>query len=244
MSRDGPNQESCINRFLLHKQLHPGIFHLRISGTTIQAHHLLETPPIPMLINSKVLTPEEILDKKRKNLCYGCNEKWHPNHHCKTKQVYILEGIMNLGDGKNEEDNSEPCSEEIQEVREEEEPIPAITFHDMCGIPALHTIKVYGSIYGKPVHVLIDSGSTHNFIDCQLAKGIQLETDDTKVFEVQVANGEGLQGKGLCDQVPLKCQGCCMFVDLLLLPLDGCQVVLGAHWMKTLVEVTLNFLKL
>lgn len=35
-----------------------------------------------------------------------------------------------------------------------------------------------------------------------------------------------------------------MPVELLLLPLKGCQVILGAQWMKELGEVTLNLEKL
>ena len=59
-----------------------------------------------------------------------------------------------------------------------------------------------------------------------------------------VANGEKLQGSDICNNVILSCQGCKMPVDLLILPLEGCQIVLGAQWMKKLGEITLNLDKL
>lgn len=90
-----------------------------------------------------------------------------------------------------EENNDEPYNDQTQEIVEEES-TSAITFYAMCGIPALHTIIVCGSIYGKPLQVLIDSGSTHNFIDCNLVWKIQLEVDGSKKFEVLVANSERL----------------------------------------------------
>lgn len=33
-------------------------------------------------------------------------------------------------------------------------------------------------------------------------------------------------------------------IDLLMMPLEGCQVVLGAQWMKQLGDASLNFAKL
>jgi hypothetical protein len=50
---------------------------------------------------------------------------------------------------------------------EPEEPI--ISLHSLSGISAPHTMKLKGYIKHRWVVVLIDSGSTHNFLHCRLS---------------------------------------------------------------------------
>ena len=47
---------------------------------------------------------------------------------------------------------------------------PTISCHALAGISTPQTLKIEGYIKKKKVTVLIDSGSTHNFIHCKLAK--------------------------------------------------------------------------
>lgn len=209
------------------------------AGSGIFKHrNILDT-----LAKKKGLTPNEIIERRRKNLCFGCNEQWHVGHHCKN-QVYVIEGIMNLELGYDSEDTLETEDAITADHDSPRETTLAITLQAMCGIPTLHTIRVQGSIHSKVVYVLIDSGSTHSFINTALAKKLDLTVHDSKDYEVLVANGDKLKGTGICKQVPLSCQGCTMSIDLLLLPIEGCQVVLGAQWMRELEDVTLNFKKM
>jgi len=59
----------------------------------------------------------------------------------------------------------------------EEESIPQISINAMNGHSGFNTMRVNGHRGKKTLHILIDSGSTHNFLDEQLAKslGCQLE---------------------------------------------------------------------
>lgn len=96
----------------------------------------------------------------------------------------------------------------------------------MCSIPTLYTIRVQGLINGKAITVLVDSGSTHSFINTELSKKLHLNIQDSLEYSVQIANGDKIQGRGLCKGVVFKCQGCTMPIDLLKIHLEGCQVVL------------------
>jgi hypothetical protein len=49
---------------------------------------------------------------------------------------------------------------------------PTISCHALAGISTPQTLKIEGYIKNKKVIVLIDSGSTHNFIHCKLAKAL------------------------------------------------------------------------
>ena len=67
-----------------------------------------------------------------------------------------------------------------------------ITFYALLGSPSLGTMRALGCIKHKDVVILIDSGSTHNFLDVStwLALALPLSTEDTFVM---VANGSSAQ---------------------------------------------------
>lgn len=158
-----------------------------------QTHSIPTRRSIENLAKSRGITLEELIDKRRKNLCYGCNERWHVGYQCKNKQVYILEGIMNL-EGEELYTKDGCAHDEEAHENEDKEESPAITFHAMCRIPLLHTIIITGIIQGRQVQILIDSGSTHSLIDEALARRLKLSVDESRRYEVMVANGERLQG--------------------------------------------------
>ena len=60
-------------------------------------------------------------------------------------------------------------SEEIEEANLEEI-TPTISCHALDRIITPQTLKIEGYIKKKKVIVLIDFGSTHNYIHCKLAK--------------------------------------------------------------------------
>ena len=82
--------------------------------------------------------------------------------------------------------------------------------------------------------ILIDSGSTHNFLDVALWKVLQLPISTQDCFEVEVANGAVLKTEGVCLNVQLTIQGTSFGVDLNALPLGGSDVVLGTQWLYSL----------
>ena len=47
---------------------------------------------------------------------------------------------------------------------------PTIFYNAMAGITTPQTLKIEGHIKKKKLIVLIDAGSTHNFIDCKVSK--------------------------------------------------------------------------
>ena len=68
-----------------------------------------------------------------------------------------------------EASQEEAASEEIEEDTSEEI-TPTISCHALAGISTPQTLKIEGYIKKNKVTTLIDSGSTHNFIHCKLAK--------------------------------------------------------------------------
>ena len=72
------------------------------------------------------------------------------------------------------------------QVSQEEE--VGITLYALIGTPIPGTMRVKGNVNGNGLVILIDTGSTHNFVDASLVTGLQLRVDVSKVLEVKVAN--------------------------------------------------------
>ncbi|XP_020267063.1 uncharacterized protein LOC109842623 [Asparagus officinalis] len=195
----------------------------------------------------KKLTPEDIQKRRSQNLCFTCDEKWHRGHQCKGKQLFVLEGIIEGELDRTEEDfgeEEEGDSKVMELVESLVRGAPSISVHALNGITASHIIRVVGYYKNQVVNILIDSGSTHNFINTKLVKKLGITVTESSNFEVLVASGELIKGGGVCPGVALDCQGVNIQVNLLVMPMGGSQVVLGADWMRTLEDITLNFNKL
>lgn len=171
-------------------------------------------------------------DRRERGLCYNCNEKFSLGHRC--KQLFVIEGIW----PEEEESLENGVGEETVEE------VPEISIHAISDTHAPQTMRILGKIGKQPLQVLVDSGSTHNFLNLQVAKRAGLTASAQGVFEVAVANGEKLRSAGRCRGVCLALHGEPICVDLYLLPLVGCDAVLGAQWLSTLGPILWDFSKL
>ena len=169
----------------------------------------------------------QIEDRRKKGLCFYCEEKWFARHKCKTPKVFLMEGVQ----------ASMPEVEVSFKEVQEEECIPSkssselisqpaeITLYALLGNPSLGTMRVLGRINHQELVVLIDTSSTHNFLDTSIWMLLKLPRFIEDSFEVKIANGTMVQTKGACHAVELKLQGQTFIMDLNVLSLGGCDVV-------------------
>jgi hypothetical protein len=101
-------------------------------------------------------------------------------------------------------------------------------------------MRLVGKIRICSVIVLIDTGSTHSFIDVNVARRAKLPVEEGQLA-VQVANRDTLPCQGCCKIVLLKMQSCKVLANLFLLTLGGCDVVLGVDWLRSLGTIQWNF---
>lgn len=64
-------------------------------------------------------------------------------------------------------------------------------------------LKVWGTILGKKVKVLIDSRASTDFISHTVAEELGLKQTETKSFVVEVRNGQQVKCKGSCKKLEL-----------------------------------------
>ena len=111
------------------------------------------------------LTPKQMEEKRLKNLCFWCDERFTPGHRCKNKQLYmiIVHDDEEEGDSIHEDEGEKPETMAIFEGN------PQLSIHAMEGTYSYQTMRLRGAAGKRMLCILIDSGSTHNFIDVRMA---------------------------------------------------------------------------
>ncbi|KAL1356594.1 hypothetical protein AAHE18_05G195900 [Arachis hypogaea] len=155
------------------------------------------------------LTAAEIKQRREKGLCYYCDEKYSVGHKCKSSFLLLVGGeeMDEILQGwqiemTNPEGDSASLGTPIPE-----EGVVEISFNAMVGVYHPETIRIAGTCEGNPVMVLMDGGSTHNFMKSATARKVGLAITQVPQLNVYVSNGECIGCVSKCNQVPLHMQG-------------------------------------
>ncbi|GKA29324.1 reverse transcriptase [Tanacetum coccineum] len=111
---------------------------------------------------------------------------------------------------------------------------PQISLHALSSVNTYQTMRIRGYVGKQPLHILIDYGNTYNFLDVSAAKKLPCQLIHTTPLRVDVANGSKMVSSSECKQFKLTLQGYEYEADCMLLPLGGCDMVLGIQWLSTL----------
>ncbi|KAJ8752590.1 hypothetical protein K2173_005479 [Erythroxylum novogranatense] len=152
---------------------------------------------------------------------------WEEMQKCRTQgcskpQLLLLDGGCNF-----EEDDADTE--------------PEISLHALTGWSSTGTIRVAIQINSFELIVLIDSGSTHNFINEKIARLLKLPVKPTMPFHVKVANRNPLLCNGKFRNIPFSLHGIPFVATFFSLPLMGLDVVLGVQWLQQLGTVSCNW---
>ncbi|XP_026399137.1 uncharacterized protein LOC113294990 [Papaver somniferum] len=198
---------------------------------------VLTSPKFPPI---RRLTYAEMKARKDKGLCCNCDEEFKLGHKCQRKQLFMLvadeeEPIMS-------EEDSPSNTPLIKEVVEED---VEIFVHALSGNTFPSTIKIHGLTLNKhPITILVDSGSTHSFLDPEIARLSGCLVEPTAKFQVAVEDGNKLVSSSKCPRFQWEMQSNKFQFDMRILPLGGCDMVLGVDWMKGISPIKFDFKKL
>ncbi|XP_042984723.1 uncharacterized protein LOC122313630 [Carya illinoinensis] len=181
----------------------------------------------------KKLSREKVQERIKKDLCFKCGDKWS-----KAGQAYVL--LEDETSEVEEDGHVETTSEESeQEEAESSEPLEEaeLSLNAISSVPRPTSMRVMAWVGKFEVTLLVDSGSTHNFINANTVTKIGLKPCAIEPFEVKVANGNKLRCEALVKEVKINVQGVRIVADLHMLALMGLDVVIGNAWLKGLGRV-------
>ncbi|XP_042950056.1 uncharacterized protein LOC122282167 [Carya illinoinensis] len=212
---------------------------------------LLKTPPSvhfeprkgavkPQLPVHKI-NQAQMKDRREKGLCYHCDSKWSPGHKCQKPKLYILEEVWEDSSDKTIWDKLELEPAVATLALSTVEPIPEISLHAITGSLNPRTMRVKGKVGSQWAAILIDTGSTHNFLDSAVVTKGQLPINQERRVRVRVASGEQLLSEGESVQTRFNIQGISFVDNMHVLVLAGCNMVLGIQWLRGLGSILWNF---
>lgn len=130
------------------------------------------------------------------------------------------------------EGEESPVASDIEE--------PLIKLQVLSEASSIRTMQLKGVFNKRLVHVLVDSGATHNFIHPTLLKNLKEPVSNLLPLNVMLASGAKMKTQGEVN-VPLQLQQYDFSADFYILPISGCEVILGASWLKSLGDILWNF---
>lgn len=133
-------------------------------------------------------------------LCFKCGEKYGFGHQCSLKGSSFM--ILD------EEDEMDT----MQELEnEEEDGIPGteldVYLNALSGKLACNTITLFGVLKNTPLRILIDTGSTHSYINSQLVHNLELKQKANKPLVVTLADGRKANSSFGCPEAAWEIQG-------------------------------------
>jgi hypothetical protein len=198
------------------------------------------TPSAPLKIQK--LTQAEMDERQLKGLCYNSDDKYFPGHKCKEQNLFmaISEDIQ-----EDDDDTSPvPESPETSEINPPSDPPaeePIISLNALSGFYAPQTLKLIGYIKHRKVIILVDSGSTHNFIHHRITQEIHCYIHDVNNFQIMIANGVSMKCGGSYENVRLQIGDYNLKSDMFSIDMGGCDIVLGVEWLRTLGPILMDF---
>lgn len=160
-----------------------------------------------------------------------------------TPKLYLLEEVLF------EKEEEEGKEEGFLEVVEEVVTLPfvdnpEISLHALTGSQNSKTMRWMGRIGAQWVTILIDTGSSHNFLDPAVLKKTKLPLNMEEKVKLRVANGEVIPSEGRCSGVKVKIQDTLFFLEAHVLVLAECNTVLRIQWFQEIGSILWDFQKL
>ncbi|KAJ0501159.1 putative retrotransposon gag domain, aspartic peptidase domain superfamily [Helianthus annuus] len=169
-----------------------------------------------------------------KGECFRCGDKYGPGHRCKAGTLKLLEAEEDPDDQGDEDMNSEENQGDAAEI----------SLHAIFGRSHPTTIKVHGKLNSTEVLILVDGGSTHNFISDVLVNELKMATQPVAPFGVQIGNGDVIRCGQICKNLSVQVNDLQIVQDFYPFSIGGAELVLRIQWLATLNTVQANWKEL
>ncbi|WVZ23416.1 hypothetical protein V8G54_001960 [Vigna mungo] len=190
------------------------------------------------------LSYQDLVDRRKKGLCFKCGGPYGPNHQCPIKQLraIVAENEIQV---EFEDEEEIPKSDGEGETEEVDGVCTAISLFvlekEIQDAP--RTMKLKGMINGVPLLILIDSGASHNFVSRRLVKAMEWEWKNTRRMRILMGDGHQTETAGVCRELKIVLETGEFVVDAFLFELEDIDLILGMAWLESLGEMWVDWKK-
>lgn len=104
----------------------------------------------------------------------------------------------------------------------------------MNGVTGVGTIRFTRMIGQIPIQILVDGGSSENFLQPRIAQFLKLPMEPKSSFRVLIGNGETMRTEGWIEKLNVRVQQQNLLVPIYLLPVVEADLILSSTWLATL----------
>lgn len=177
--------------------------------------------------------------RRSKGLCFTCGERWSRDHKCSTAvQLHVVQELLDaLQDVKTVE-----VSDGEQFLHcEDTSDLMAISQQAIWGTESPNSFRLRGWVQGTELLMLVDSGSTHSFMEESIGLKLAGVKPLRSKLSVKLADGETLS----CSYEVTNCrwwmQGHNFINNFRLLNLGGYDIILGMDWLEQFSPMQVNW---
>ncbi|WMV55561.1 hypothetical protein MTR67_048946 [Solanum verrucosum] len=116
-----------------------------------------------------------------------------------------------------------------------------ISFHAILGKEFASTFKLQGTLCGHKVLMLVDSGSTNNFVAEEIVTKLGLAVQYIPTFGVQIGNGEIIKCNKVCHDLSLEVSNLVIKHNFFPFSFGGADMVLGIQWLASVNTIQANW---
>jgi hypothetical protein len=169
--------------------------------------------------------------RKLNGLCYACGEKFEPGHLAKcTKRV---QAHLNAVITKEEPIVlTDDVLKQLEQEDDKEEVCCKVSLQAMAGRDDENSMMVSAMVNKQNLVMLIDSGSSSNFISSHMVQLLGLAEMDCSPVKVKVANGEIMVCDKMVKEVEWWSHGVSFCTDMRILTHSAFDVILGYEWLR------------
>lgn len=137
------------------------------SSTVTKPQSRPDQTPRSQLAAGDMWKARQLKDYRRQNgLCYSCGDKFAPGHVCANKQVAQAKALHMAEEAAH---LSDAVLDAIATEEAVEEAAAHLSVNALAGTTNTKTIQIRALVGNQVMLLLVDSGSSHTFIDQQLA---------------------------------------------------------------------------
>jgi hypothetical protein len=170
--------------------------------------------------------------RKANDLCYFCGDRFEPGHLQKCPKKARPQVNALVVNDLNVELSEEVLNKlQVEDVLADE--MGNLSLNALSGTDSGDSLKIRALVQNQVMLILVDSGSSHNFVSRAFAVRVGLVTIAVKPMHVKVANGHALISSYQVFGVQWLAQGHTFHTDMRVLDLGAYDAILGYDWLRT-----------
>jgi hypothetical protein len=171
--------------------------------------------------------------RKANGLCFKCGEKFVPGHQCIVVATAQVKAI----------DANEILSDDVLDalVAHGDDHDCHVSIHALAGSSKPGTIQFRALVGDQVMLLLLDSGSSHSFVDSALVNKLKCSVTTIPTLKVKVAGGAYMYCDTMVPNMQWWLQGHTFAHDMRVLSLGGYDGILGMDWLEQQGLMTCNW---